>query len=96
MPPPKALLSQDALHQVRSFLQEDIKSAVSQAVSQSVQAFEKLQKVSSDNFNKTFLSEMRGLKESIEALNIKHRDEMNDIRSIIEGETLSTEQQIAV
>ena len=96
MPPPKAPLSQDALHQVRSFLQEDIKLAVSQAVSQSVQAFEKLQKVSSDNFNKTFLSEMRGLKESIEALNIKHRDEMNDIRSIIEGETLSTEQQIAI
>ena len=92
----KKLLTQDALAQVRSFLQNDIKDAISQAVTESVQAYEKLQKVSSDTLSKTFLSEIRSLRDSIETLNVKHRDEMNELRTLMEGGELSTEQQIAV
>ena len=92
----KKLLTQDALAQVRSFLQNDIKDAISQAVTESVQAYEKLQKVSSDTLSKTFLSEIRSLRDSIETLNVKHHDEMNELRTLMEGGELSSEQQIAV
>ena len=83
--PAKNLLMQDALAQVRLFLQDDIKSAISQAVTQSVQAYEKLQQVSSNTLNKTFLNEMHDLRETIETLNVKHRNEMNELRAIMEG-----------
>ena len=83
--PAKNLLMQDTLAQVRLFLQDDIKSAISQAVTQSVQAYEKLQQVSSNTLNKTFLNEMHDLLETIETLNVKHRNEMNELRAIMEG-----------
>ena len=83
--PAKNLLMQDALAQVRLFLQDDIKSAISQAVTQSVQAYEKLQQVSSNTLNKTFLNEMHDLRETIKTLNVKHRNEMNELRAIMEG-----------
>ena len=39
---------------------------------------------------------MRELKSTIETLNVKHREEMQELRAIIEGESLTSEQEIAV
>jgi hypothetical protein len=92
----KGLLNNEALQQIRGYIQEDIKAAVNQAVKESADAFQRISKVSNDQFNNTFKNEMRELKSSIETLNIKHREEMQELRAIIEGESLTSEQEIAV
>ena len=56
-----------------------------------MQAYEKLQQVSSDTLNKTFMNEMRNLRESIGIMNEKHRNEMEELRAIMEGDSLTSE-----